>query len=262
MTEKVKYPEHIAALPADIVRNHLKISEGFDDSLAYPAFLSARSMVIWDQRSYLEDSLAFMQLLPYVVYCIVYEDPNRPDEIVLYRRAKHVGEAALLGNFSIGFGGHIDKPDYTVTSDGQFDLQGTIVKSRNRERLEETRIDTGILSWGQLQDCHMGFINDTSDLVGQKHLGIVSLVVLPEGSVVTSNEPNQIIQGTFTLDRLIQRALNGDSFENWTKLVMDYMINLFDSATGKLTAMVKQEKGNPVPTLVPRSSMNKLVHVE
>ena len=244
----VKYPEHILAFPASNILA-MGIRQGLDCDHQYPKFLR-EAKPIWEQRSALEDDFNHQQCLPYRTYVAIGLD-DEEDMIMVYQRAKTVGEEKLLNNFSVGFGGHIDKdPDYTIRADESFDLHGTIEANRVRENMEETNVLVKVNDQGELRmlkpeavtDYHLGFINDHSDDVGKKHLGISTIVTVPKGSEVHSNEPNQIIRGWMTLAEIEQHAKalegTGVKYENWSNLVLARLRELFTTDGRKFNALV------------------------
>lgn len=239
----VKYPEHILALHKANFAQSIVLEEGMNAQIPFTEFLAvAQPNLIIAQRGWLETIADFHQLLPYCIYVVVSEDPNIPDRIVLYRRSKVVGEEQLLGNYSIGFGGHpefFDRHVHTTEGRNLIDLRYTINGARNRERIEEVSIrlqDEAPVS--NLNDVFLGLINDNSDEVGTKHLGIATIAVLPEGTAFESNEPNQIMQGQFAINELLESDFK---FESWTNICLQHLRQFFDDK-GKLIGLVNVDQ--------------------
>lgn len=238
--ETAKHVEHILALNKAKFAESIALQEGMNSNIPYTEFLAAAqpSLEI-AQRAILETDPTRHQLLPYAIYIVLAADENEPDRIVLYRRSKVVGEEKLLGNYSIGFGGHPEFIDVHVhtTQKGVnlIDLRQTIDTARSRELAEEISIT--LPSGTPVRKpaiTLLGLINDNSDEVGTKHLGIASIATLPEGTSFVSNEPNQEMQGDFTIHEL----LGGEyQFESWTRICLEAMAPMFN-AKGKLTARV------------------------
>lgn len=242
MPEEVKYPEVIPALPLNVVQDVLFLDEGFSNRLPYGEFIRlATPEVIWEQRQKLEDQLDDMQLVPYAIYVVVRDDPLEEDGIVLYQRSKTVGESKLLGNYSIGFGGHPEDQDKVSGEEDRLLLQPTIMCARNRERDEEM-----LIQWGasaihpDIKDMHFGYLNDTSNPVGRKHLGLVSVTLLSDDVSVESKEPNQIMKGIYPLSLLLDEEL---AYESWTKLCLDALKVLFND-NGKFVGKIHHDENS------------------
>lgn len=63
-------------------------------------------------RHLAETNPNYRQVIPYISF---YRDIDGVGHYLAYRRAKGSGENRLMGNISIGFGGHVELSDYTPT---------------------------------------------------------------------------------------------------------------------------------------------------
>lgn len=221
--------EVVLAFPREIIDSYLDQGFSADVSREELAHVTA-GKEIWEERQKLKAEKTGKQALPYEVYLVEDPDEFRPDLIVLYQRAKTVGEEKLLGGFSIGFGGHVNKEhDEVLNADATLNVDATIDKNIEREKSEEVII--ALEDGRQIESVseHLGFINDNSNDIGQSHFAYLSVRRLPFGTVVTSNEPNQVIQGAFTLHYLLN---GGFAFENWSQIALDTLADSFN-ANGK-----------------------------
>lgn len=63
---------------------------------------------IYMERRYAENFAQVRQLIPYNMIVLVHKDGSH--SIQPYQRAKGTGDKRLLGNYSIGYGGHVNMP--------------------------------------------------------------------------------------------------------------------------------------------------------
>lgn len=219
--------EVVLAFPRDIIDVYL--NEGFS-ALLNPEELAhvLQGKEIWDERGKLKFEKTAKQALPYEVYILCSPDPLVADLIVLYRRGKTVGEEKLLGNYSIGFGGHVNRAaDEMLRLDETLDIQATIEQNIEREKGEEVNMAFPNGDLVTTTSEHLGYINDNSNDIGQSHFAYLSVRRLPFGTVVTSNEPNQVIQGAFTIRELTS---SNYVFENWSKFAINELSKSFNNA--------------------------------
>lgn len=167
----------------------------------------------------------FKQLLPYVVFVYPLQENSGNTKVAVYRRRAGVGESRLAGNLSIGFGGHIEISD-VQHDEGVIDLPDTLRVAALRELEQEITIVT--------QDGHgtakplfayelrpVGLIVDGSNDVGNLHLGIVHVVYLSRGDVVTVNEPElEALPAT----KLSELLACGSPIESWSKLLAEELV--------------------------------------
>ena len=147
-------------------------------------------------RSEAETAPQYKQIIPYVIMA-------HGDKYFSYSRGAEGGEKRLVGNRSIGIGGHIDSTDnddpYTAY---QLGIQ--------REVDEEVFVET------DYTEKTIAIINDDSNSVGQVHLGVVLLWELKNPSVRARE--NQISDPRFeTLEELYEGY---DELETWSQLCL------------------------------------------
>lgn len=177
------------------------------------------------------------------------------------------GEKQLMGNASVGFGGHIDEEELLVYQSKQGegddtvylmtakDLLTSAVNTLNKELIEELGENFFNLLQEVASDVQLDVITEpTPDEVGKRHVGIAAFFpVSPEdleklfqACVV---QPNEVVDlrimhmnigtaltsfdSTFAAKYIISQISEKQNFENWTKLSLEgiylMIINLFRS---------------------------------
>jgi predicted NUDIX family phosphoesterase len=154
-------------------------------------------------RPQAEADPAFKQLIPYVII-------NFAGKYLTYVRGRRAGEARLVGNRSIGIGGHInptdDMPLFTTDS-----YEATYLNAVEREVAEEVSVEAGHT------DRIVALLNDDSNEVGSVHLGVVHLWML--GAPKVSRREQMITQMAFmSPDELHELR---DTMETWSQLCLD-----------------------------------------
>jgi len=154
------------------------------------------------KRKDAETNPAFKQLIP---YALLHCGP----EIFVYRRGKLLAEKRLLGNYSLGIGGHI-----SVTDPGLFG--STYEDGLKREINEEVFIET------PYTQKVAALLNDDTNEVGKVHFGIVHSLSLDQPLVKPKEK--SINETKFaTIDEL-QKDI--DKFENWSKICIEHMARI------------------------------------
>lgn len=156
-------------------------------------------------RSQAEANPAYKQLIPYVL--MAYDG-----KYLSYIRGKRAGEARLVGNRSIGIGGHINPVDDEVPLfDTDFrEMYRTAVE---REVAEEVSVEANHT------DRIVGLLNDDSNEVGSVHLGIVHLWVLDSAQV--SKREQMITQMSFMSPAELHQLR--DTLETWSQLCLELL---------------------------------------
>jgi predicted NUDIX family phosphoesterase len=153
-------------------------------------------------RSQVEKDPDYKQIIPYVI--ISYNG-----KYLSYVRGKRGGEKRLVGNRSIGIGGHINPADDMPLFNADF--YATYLAAVEREVAEELSIETG----------HTGHIvallNDESNSVGRVHLGIVHYWLLNAPNV--NRREQMITQMTFMTLAELQEVKN--TLETWSGLCLN-----------------------------------------
>ena len=162
-------------------------------------------------RPEMETNPDYKQLIPYVIMAC-------NGKYLTYLRGKRAGEKRLVGNRSIGIGGHINPVNDgfkapLFISDHFRKIYDAAVK---REVEEEVNIDTSYK--GRV----VALLNDDTNEVGKVHLGVVHLWTL-ESEEVTRKE-QMINQLTFmSMEELMEVR---DEMETWSQLCLDGLSKL------------------------------------
>ena len=159
-------------------------------------------------RAVCETDETTQQFLPYIT---VYD---RDEKLVfVYSRGKGGAEARLVGNLSVGLGGHVDEE----IPEG-YDLMGWLANEGQRELREEAGLDVeGGLTF-------TGLIRDTSNPVGRVHLGVWSAVAV-SSDAIQETEADIVENGEWlSIDELLNPIVY-DRLENWSKAVVIYLMD-------------------------------------
>jgi len=172
------------------------------DTERYVRKLFAAGVPRFMRRSEAETNPDYKQVIPYVIM-------THGGKYLSYVRGQRAGEKRLVGNRSIGIGGHINPGDnlplFTV------DFYDTYVAAVEREVTEEVNVDT------RHNDRVVALLNDDSNAVGQVHLGVVHCWTLDAPNVTRREQ--MITQLTFMTPAEL-RAVR-DSMETWSQLCLD-----------------------------------------
>jgi len=153
-------------------------------------------------RSQVEENPAYKQLIPYVLM-------SYQDKYLSYIRGRRAGEARLVGNRSIGIGGHINPVDNEIPL-FDTDFSELYRAAVEREVAEEVSVETSHT------DRIVALLNDESNEVGSVHLGIVHHWVLDAPNV--SKREQMITQMTFMTPAELQEVR--DTLETWSGLCL------------------------------------------
>jgi len=171
-------------------------------------------------RSQAEKDPAYKQLIPYVI--MAYDA-----KYLSYVRGRRAGETRLVGNRSIGIGGHINpSDDMPLFNTGFYE---TYLAAVEREVAEEVSVETSHT------DRVVALLNDDSNEVGSVHLGIVHYWIL-DSPQVTKRE-QMISEMAFMSSAELQRVR--DTLETWSRLCLD-----------SLATMDKRAESGPRPDVL------------
>ena len=154
-------------------------------------------------RSKAEKDPAYKQLIPYVIMTYA-------GKYLSYVRGRRAGETRLVGNRSIGIGGHINPVDNEVPL-FDVDFRQMYLAAVEREVAEEVFVEANHT------DRIVALLNDDSNEVGQVHLGIVHCWTL-DSTKVSRREQMITQMGFMTPDELREVR---ESMETWSRLCLD-----------------------------------------
>lgn len=157
-------------------------------------------------RPLAEKDPSFKQIIPYVLMA-------HNGKYLNYVRGKRAGETRLVGNRSIGIGGHINPTDDMPLFGNFYDAYLAAVE---REVTEEVSVTT------KHKDSVIALLNDDSNEVGSVHLGIVHCWQLDAPNV--DRKEQMITQMSF----MSPAELNAvrESLETWSAKCLDYLMTL------------------------------------
>ena len=120
----------------------------------------------------------------------------------VYMTTRLGGDERLIGQLSIGLGGHIDEDE-------------TVLDCLCRELKEEVGLE-----WSELNDITFcGFIHSTASEVDRVHVGMVFRVYINREDI-TCLEANKLAGGWFTLEQLAAARASG-RMESWSVIAYD-----------------------------------------
>ena len=158
-------------------------------------------------RSQVEEDPSYKQLIPYVIM-------SYDGKYLSYVRGKRAGEARLVGNRSIGIGGHINPADDMPLFNTNF--YETYLAAVDREVAEEVSVETGHTN-------HIvALLNDESNEVGSVHLGIVHYWALDAPKV--NKREQMITQMAFMTPAELQEVK--DTLETWSGLCAEHLAEM------------------------------------
>lgn len=165
-------------------------------------------------RSQVEKDPSYKQLIPYVIM-------SHDGKYLSYIRGKRAGEARLVGNRSIGIGGHINPVDWTLFSTEPYK---TYLEAVDREVAEEVSVETSHTN-------HIvALLNDESNEVGSVHLGIVHYWALDEPKV--NKREQMITQMAFMTPAELHEVK--DTLETWSGLCAEHLAEMDDRRKSSL----------------------------
>jgi predicted NUDIX family phosphoesterase len=150
-----------------------------------------------------EEDPTHKQLIPYVLMTC-------GGRYLTYVRGKRAGETRLVGNRSLGIGGHINPADDAVPL-FRSDFREAYRAAVEREVSEEVKVEAGH------RDHVVALLNDDSNEVGQVHLGIVHCWVLDAPNVTRREQ--MITQMEFKTPAELQAVRA--QMETWSQLCFD-----------------------------------------
>lgn len=201
-----KYNSHILTVTTESAKRALGINSDFTSGF-FPVTGDINKLFkvedVWvGPRTLLEQDPTFNHVIPYILV-------RHNNTHLVYQRTKFSGENRLSGNYSIGFGGHIDIGDVISDNGESIDLLGSIIESSARELREELNI-----SFTNIKV--KGFILDNTNDVGLVHLGVV-LIGNSDITEIESLEDQIDLKGFMTIEEMA----GIDNFENWSKILLN-----------------------------------------
>lgn len=166
-------------------------------------------------RSQAEKDPCYKQIIPYVIMAC-------DGKYLSYVRGTRAGERRLVGNRSIGIGGHINPADDEIPL-FDTDFSEMYKAAVEREVAEEVSVETGHTNR------IVALLNDESNEVGSVHLGVVHYWVLDEPKV--SKREQMITQMSFMGPEELQKVR--DTMETWSGLCVDGLEEMAGQGVGE-----------------------------
>lgn len=173
-------------------------------------------------RSQAEKDPAYKQIIPYVIMAY-------GGKYLSYVRGRRAGEARLVGNRSIGIGGHINPRDDMPLFNADF--YHTYITAVEREVAEEVSVNA------HHSDHIVALLNDDSNDVGRVHLGIVHYWILDSSQVAKREQ--MISQIAFMSILELQKVR--DTMETWSQLCLDGLASITAEATSDIAGHAVQK---------------------
>ena len=171
-----------------------------------------------------EDDPSYKQLIPYVIVAANGKYLN-------YVRGKQGGEKRLVGNRSIGIGGHINPVDDMPLFDQS--SREAYLNAVEREVAEEVSLR------GSHTDHIVALLNDDSTEVGRVHLGVVHFWSM------SSDEVRKGEKMITQLGFMSEDELRGvrDELESWSQFCLDHLTDLAGRCAGRDSKQHASEHG-------------------
>jgi len=170
---------------------------GFTTASAAEYLARVRVHGTFRRRGDMEEDPSMKQIIAYMIV-------RHGTRLFLFQRTTAGGEPRLHGKFSIGVGGHINRPDVGGAMD-------PVAAGLQRELEEELCIG------GSWRTRLVGVLNDDTNAVGQVHFGLVHVVEVASADIAVRES-----------DTLTGRLADGaelrdlyDRMETWSQLILD-----------------------------------------
>jgi predicted NUDIX family phosphoesterase len=202
MNEEKHLEEHVLVFPTQLLEQAGMFQGLSMDLIHYGDLIHNSSQHQYLQRKKAEIDPTHKQLIPYALL-------HHKNTVFVYRRGKLQGEKRLLGNFSLGIGGHISITDPALFST-------SYSEGLKRELNEEVEIGSNYTQRVA------ALLNDDSNEVGKVHFGVVHVLTLEE-PLVTAKEKAMCETGFWTVDELLSKS---NQFENWSQICIQNISRL------------------------------------
>lgn len=157
------------------------------------------------RRGDAEENEYWKQPIPYSII-------KRGRDVFLYKRLKSGGEKRLHDQLSIGVGGHMNRVN---------DIRNwnDVLKFNMYREINE---ELSIKNSGDAEPEVIGLINDDQDEVGLYHIGILSILELPEEATVEVKETDTL-EGFWIRIKDLKKTPLFENLESWSQIAVDVL---------------------------------------
>lgn len=197
-----------------------------------------------ERNQKLENNPNYKQIIPYTLIKFIDRESN--EYYLTYERKSGGNENRLHNLKSVGFGGHMNKIDSEplVQTELLFDhfriennkknkeFLNLLINNIYKELVEEIVNEEYLQKYTTIKfnSLLFGLINDVTNSVGRVHYGLVNLIVFRDlycdrdGIIDINKERDKIGNVAWkTLEEINEEI---DYYENWSKLVLTYLIQM------------------------------------
>ncbi len=164
-----------------------------------------------------EEDRSYKQIIPYA--CVV-----DGDMVLMYRRGGESSEERLMGNLSVGIGGHIDRGEGIMDAlYREFVEEAMLVDSGTGAEVPfAVGSDPDLLKFVRMMDPQpIGLIDSNSSDVNRVHLGVAMMMTVPAGCSVAMRSAEDVGFEYVGVDDYLARKGRGEiSLESWSEMVM------------------------------------------
>jgi predicted NUDIX family phosphoesterase len=161
----------------------------------------------------------YKQVIPYIIVL-------NEDETKVFAMTRIKGDSRLVGNISIGVGGHINPIDATEVECADCKEEATIIDRGLLRELNEELLIEG--RKGKLRSFAIhpaeALLYDNSNKVGQDHIGLICRCIVDEEIVTVEVKEKDTLSGEMRDIKELEKDI--DKMENWTRIVYEKMLNI------------------------------------
>ena len=191
---KYDLEEHVMVIPTKVLWKAGSFQGINFDTQKFIEMIKDSKVTRFKRRKDVEKDQNYKQIIPYVIL-------RHEESLFSYRRGKLLNEKRLLGNYSIGIGGHISLYDENLFSE-------TYEQGMEREINEEIKIDT------KYHKTLVAILNDDTNEVGRVHFGIVYVFRLDRPAVIPKEK--SINEAKFL--RISDLKTSIVNYANWSQI--------------------------------------------
>jgi len=191
---KYDLDEHVMVIPTKVLLEAGSFQGISFDTQKIIELIEDPKITLFKRRKDVEEDQNYKQVIPYVIL-------RHKESIFSYRRGKLLKEKRLLGNYSIGIGGHISLYDENLFSE-------TYKQGMEREINEEIVIDA------EYRKDLVAILNDDTNEVGRVHFGIIYVFRLNRPVIIPKEK--SINEARFL--KISELKKNIVKYENWSQI--------------------------------------------